>query len=175
MSPNSPFPSDGIRYQEAEAKYNIPAGARVNLSHPCPVNVQPFTFDPRQELEIQEVKFGFIPNSQDGTASRVRRRYRLQKGGNSQLVLVHYTRGPQTRESFMSYEPFRSLTIIHRHPTKPDESTCPRVSSAHRQRAGRFCRGRQIGTEILSSRNADARKLRTIDYAHRADWDGHEL
>ncbi|KIM43265.1 hypothetical protein M413DRAFT_399631 [Hebeloma cylindrosporum] len=76
LSPNSPFPSDGIRYQEAEAKYNIPAGAR--------------------ELEIQEIKFGFIPNSQDSTASRVRRRYRLHKGGNPQLVLVHYTRGPQT-------------------------------------------------------------------------------
>ena len=29
LSPNSPFPSDGIRYQDAEAKYTIPAGARV--------------------------------------------------------------------------------------------------------------------------------------------------
>lgn len=47
---------------------------------------------------MQEVKFGFIPGSQDTNASRVRRRYRLQKGGHSQLVLVHYTRGPATRE-----------------------------------------------------------------------------
>jgi hypothetical protein len=28
----------------------------------------------------------------------VRRRYRLSKGGNPQLMLVHYTRGPATRE-----------------------------------------------------------------------------
>ena len=43
------------------------------------------------------MKFGFIPGSSDTNASRVRRRYRLQKGGHSQLVLVHYTRGPATR------------------------------------------------------------------------------
>jgi hypothetical protein len=52
-----------------------------------------------QELEITEIKFGFIPDSQDTTAWRVRRRYRLHKGGHPQLVLVHYTRGPQTRQS----------------------------------------------------------------------------
>lgn len=46
-----------------------------------------------------EVKFGFIPNSQDNTAWRLRRRYRLHKGGHPQLNLVHYTRGPQARES----------------------------------------------------------------------------
>jgi hypothetical protein len=32
LSPNSPFPTDGIRYQDAEAKYIIPAGTRVS---PC--------------------------------------------------------------------------------------------------------------------------------------------
>lgn len=38
LSPNSPFPSDGIRYQDAEAKYTIPAGARVNLPFSCTVH-----------------------------------------------------------------------------------------------------------------------------------------
>ncbi|KDR82618.1 hypothetical protein GALMADRAFT_238026 [Galerina marginata CBS 339.88] len=73
---NSPYPNDGIRYQDSEVKYTIPAGPR--------------------ELEVYEVKYGFIPGSGDSNASRVRRRYRLVKGGNNQFVLVHYTRGPAT-------------------------------------------------------------------------------
>ncbi|KAF8967124.1 hypothetical protein BDZ97DRAFT_1656982 [Flammula alnicola] len=76
LPPNSPYPIDGIRYQDSEVKYTIPAGAR--------------------ELEIYETKFGFIPSSADANASRVRRRYRLTKGGHPQLMLVHYTRGPPT-------------------------------------------------------------------------------
>ncbi|KAF8195534.1 hypothetical protein BJ912DRAFT_957368 [Pholiota molesta] len=71
-----PFVIDGIRYQDSEVKYTIPAGTR--------------------ELEVWETKFGFIPNFQEANASRVRRRYRLSKGGNPQLMLVHYTRGPAT-------------------------------------------------------------------------------
>lgn len=39
-----------------------------------------------------EVKFGFVPG-QDTTAYRVRRRFRLLKGGHLQLVLIHYSRG----------------------------------------------------------------------------------
>jgi len=70
-----PFPPDGIRYQEQEQKAIIPAGNG-------------------RELEVMEVKFGFIPNSQDTTAWRVRRRYRLHKGGHPQLVIIHYGRGP---------------------------------------------------------------------------------
>jgi hypothetical protein len=51
-----------------------------------------------QEMEIGEVKFGFIPNSQDQQAWRFRRRYRLIKGTPCpQLVLVHYTRGQAAR------------------------------------------------------------------------------
>lgn len=40
-----------------------------------------------------EVKYGFLPNSSDGTAWRVRRRFRLTRGGHQQLVLIHYGRG----------------------------------------------------------------------------------
>jgi hypothetical protein len=45
---------------------------------------------------MHEAKFGFIPGSQDTAAWRLRRRFRLTKGGNPQLVLVHYTRGQPT-------------------------------------------------------------------------------
>ncbi|KAJ7282056.1 hypothetical protein C8J57DRAFT_1299320 [Mycena rebaudengoi] len=69
----SPFPNDGIRYQqEAETKYTVPAG-------------------PNRELEVQEAKFGYVPGH-DQAAWRTRRRFRLQKGGHPQLVLVHYSR-----------------------------------------------------------------------------------
>lgn len=56
-----------------------------------------------QEIEISEVKHGFVPNSQDTTAWRVRRRYCLHKGGHPQLVLVHYTRGPAIRQFVLVY------------------------------------------------------------------------
>ncbi|KAH7885073.1 hypothetical protein F5I97DRAFT_1937372 [Phlebopus sp. FC_14] len=69
------FPNDGIRYQDQETRYALSA----------PGN---------REIEVAEVKYGFVPNSSDTTAWRVRRRYRLQKGGHPQLSLVHYTRGP---------------------------------------------------------------------------------
>ncbi|KAJ7777366.1 hypothetical protein B0H16DRAFT_1505248 [Mycena metata] len=70
----STFPNDGIRYQEPETKYTIPAGGM-------------------RELEVHEVKFGFVPGADTG-AWRQRRRYRLAKGGHPQLILVHYVRGP---------------------------------------------------------------------------------
>lgn len=46
-----------------------------------------------------EIKYGFVPNAQETTAWRLRRRYRLVKGGHPQITLVHYTRGPVIRES----------------------------------------------------------------------------
>ncbi|KAJ7132252.1 hypothetical protein C8R44DRAFT_698632 [Mycena epipterygia] len=70
----APFPNDGIRYQEPETKYTMTLGGT-------------------RELEVHEVKFGFAPGV-DNAAWRQRRRYRLQKGGHPQLVLVHYSRGP---------------------------------------------------------------------------------
>ncbi|EIW81519.1 hypothetical protein CONPUDRAFT_165633 [Coniophora puteana RWD-64-598 SS2] len=68
------FPIDGIRYQEPENRMSIPVpGGR--------------------ELEVVEAKYGFVPGG-DQTAGRMRRRYRLHKGGHPQLTLVHYSRGP---------------------------------------------------------------------------------
>ncbi|KAG1890347.1 hypothetical protein F4604DRAFT_1643985 [Suillus subluteus] len=74
-NPSQPL-NDGIRWQDQESRYTIP--------------VQRGT----RELEVAEVKFGFIPNSQDTAAWRMRRRYRLHKGGHPQLVLIHYSRVP---------------------------------------------------------------------------------
>ncbi|KAN0139693.1 hypothetical protein V8E53_002355 [Lactarius tabidus] len=68
------FPLDGVRYLEQEQRYSIPIqGGR--------------------ELEVVEARHGFIPLSGEMAASRVRRRYRLVKGGHPFLVLVHYSRG----------------------------------------------------------------------------------
>ncbi|KNZ73233.1 SWI/SNF and RSC complexes subunit ssr4 [Termitomyces sp. J132] len=74
----SPFPNDGLRFQEQEVKFTMSAGNN-------------------RELEVHEVKFGFVPGGQDSNAWRCRRRYRLIKGGNPSLVLVHYTQGPQAQ------------------------------------------------------------------------------
>ncbi|PPR00439.1 hypothetical protein CVT24_004500 [Panaeolus cyanescens] len=76
LGSQSAFPNDGIRYQEPETRMTVPMNIR--------------------ELEVHEVKYGFIPGSTDTSASRFRRRYRIVKGGNPSLVLVHYTRGPAT-------------------------------------------------------------------------------
>ncbi|KAF9561307.1 hypothetical protein CPC08DRAFT_664416 [Agrocybe pediades] len=81
LPPNSPFPNDGIRFLDSEVKYIVPLGQR--------------------ELEIYEAKFGYVPGgpnqAPEPAASRLRRRYRLIKGGNTSLILVHYTRGPPTQ------------------------------------------------------------------------------
>ncbi|KAI0671187.1 hypothetical protein C8Q78DRAFT_844071 [Trametes maxima] len=71
--PQLPFPIDGLVYQDREQRYTISAGGG-------------------REMEVSEVKFGFIPGV-DTTAFRVRRRFRLSKGGHPQLVLIHYSRG----------------------------------------------------------------------------------
>ncbi|KAJ6581069.1 hypothetical protein B0H19DRAFT_1113509 [Mycena capillaripes] len=73
----SPFPNDGIRYQEPETKYTVSVAIGGT---------------PR-EVEVHEVKFGFVPNVDQG-AWRLRRRYRITKGGHPQLILAHYSRGP---------------------------------------------------------------------------------
>ncbi|KAJ7807300.1 hypothetical protein B0H14DRAFT_2873734 [Mycena olivaceomarginata] len=67
----SPFPNDGIRYQEPETKYTVS------------VTIQ----------GTPRVKFGFVPGM-DAGAFRQRKRYRMTKGGHPQMILVHYSRGP---------------------------------------------------------------------------------
>ncbi|KAI0251100.1 hypothetical protein BJV78DRAFT_508245 [Lactifluus subvellereus] len=72
--PGVPFPLDGIRYMEHEQRYS-------------------FSIQGGRELEVFEARHGFVPLSGEMVASRVRRRYRLVKGGHPYLVLVHYSRG----------------------------------------------------------------------------------
>ncbi|CAE6476798.1 unnamed protein product [Rhizoctonia solani] len=52
------------------------------------------TYRPSQDLEVHEVRFGFIPGVGEKEAGRVRKRYRLLHGGHPSIVLVHYTKGP---------------------------------------------------------------------------------
>ncbi|KIJ54452.1 hypothetical protein M422DRAFT_220678 [Sphaerobolus stellatus SS14] len=76
FNPNpSSFAPDGIRFLEQEKTFRIPAGLR--------------------ELEVSEVRYGFVPGVET-TASRSRRRYRIVKGGNPQLMLMHYFRADAT-------------------------------------------------------------------------------
>jgi hypothetical protein len=49
-----------------------------------------------------EARHGFVPLSGEMGASRVRRRYRLIKGGHPFLVLIHYSRGQSTRQYLVS-------------------------------------------------------------------------
>ncbi|KAI5116751.1 hypothetical protein M0805_001609 [Coniferiporia weirii] len=87
------FPNDGIRYQDQENRYSIPAGSG-------------------RELEISEIKCGFIPDSTDTSAYRVRRRFRLVKGGNPQLMLVHYSSGQAMQIiSALRSQPVRSYPL----------------------------------------------------------------
>ncbi|KIY52471.1 hypothetical protein FISHEDRAFT_69890 [Fistulina hepatica ATCC 64428] len=93
--PNSKaFPNDGIRWQEEEVMHPVSAGGN-------------------REMEVYEVKAGFAPGI-DELAWRVRRRFRLSKGGHPQLQLVHYSRG-QNRPiipSLMS-QPVRAYPLPH--------------------------------------------------------------
>ncbi|CAL1713720.1 unnamed protein product [Somion occarium] len=97
VPPQMSLPIDGIRYQDTEQSYRIPLGAG-------------------REMEIAEVKFGFVP-LQDQVAYRVRRRYRLNKGGHPQLVLIHYTRGQSVAIAPSMNTPVRAYPL--RTPNEP--------------------------------------------------------
>ena len=62
-------------------------------------------------MEVAEIKFGFIPNH-DQVAYRVRRRYRILKGGHPQLILIHYSRGQTTRAYSISETLGPSMLIL---------------------------------------------------------------
>jgi len=97
VPPQLSFPIDGLRYQDQEQRFVIPIGNG-------------------REMEIAEVKYGFIPQ-QDTAASRVRRRYRLTKGGHSQLILLYYTRGQSTPIAPSLNQPIRAYPL--RTPNEP--------------------------------------------------------
>lgn len=135
-----------------------------------------------QEMEIGEVKFGFIPNSQDQQAWRFRRRYRLLKGTPCpQLVLVHYTRGQAARAYNYSRNPWLAshgiliLTnidaeklIFHSHQSGSISTTRTRIPSPSYHRLRSFCCRRTCWTESPTSRKYNAwsdasRSLRNAD------------
>ncbi|TCD59780.1 hypothetical protein EIP91_011473 [Steccherinum ochraceum] len=97
VPPQLSFPIDGVRYQDQEQRYAMPIGNG-------------------REMEIAEIKYGFIPQ-QDQSASRVRRRYRLVKGGHSQLILLYYTRGQSAPIPPSLNQPIRAYPL--RTPNEP--------------------------------------------------------
>ena len=70
----------------------------------------------RQEVEVFEARHGFVPHSGEMVASRVRRRYRLLKGGHPYLVLVHYSRGQSMGQSSSFYF-FILVSLVSKRPT----------------------------------------------------------
>ncbi|KTW30392.1 uncharacterized protein T551_01675 [Pneumocystis jirovecii RU7] len=73
LSPESNMnpPSDGLQYMDSENCYRVDIGGNT--------------------VEIFEHKYGFHPATESHT-SRIRRRFRLIKGGNDQLWLIYYLR-----------------------------------------------------------------------------------
>ncbi|KAG4304222.1 hypothetical protein PORY_002403 [Pneumocystis oryctolagi] len=67
-------PPDGLQYMDTENCYRIDIGANT--------------------VEIFEHKYGFHPATESHT-SRIRRRFRLIKGGNDQLWLIYYLRSSE--------------------------------------------------------------------------------
>ncbi|KAI0783489.1 hypothetical protein C8Q75DRAFT_783256 [Abortiporus biennis] len=84
------IPIDGLRYMDNEQKAIFPVLGR--------------------ELEVCEIKYGFQPQI-DNIAYRVRRRFRLIKGGHPQLVLLHYSRGPSIAIMPSLNQPVRSYPL----------------------------------------------------------------
>jgi hypothetical protein len=82
-----------------------------------------------------EARHGFVPLIGEMVASRVRRRYRLIKGGHPFLVLIHYSRGQTIRKYFISLRfahginaPFLPLQFVTSRPARsagPASSTVP--------------------------------------------------
>jgi len=66
------LPPDGIRYLEDETRINMNSG--------------------QVELEVLESKSGYVPGV-DSVAWRVRRLFRLSKGGHGSMAMLHYSRG----------------------------------------------------------------------------------
>ncbi|KTW26475.1 hypothetical protein T552_02956 [Pneumocystis carinii B80] len=76
LSPESSMhpPPDGLQYMDSENCYRIDIGGNT--------------------VEIFEHKYGFHPVT-ESHASRIRRRFRLVKGGNDQLWLIYYLRSSE--------------------------------------------------------------------------------
>ncbi|EJT98626.1 hypothetical protein DACRYDRAFT_110532 [Dacryopinax primogenitus] len=69
---NVHWANDGVRFLENESSFRAQIAGH--------------------ELEVKETKYGFIPGAET-QANRVRRKFRLLKGGSPHLWLIHYTRG----------------------------------------------------------------------------------
>lgn len=73
-----------------------------------------------------ESKFGFIPGSGENVANRIRRKFRMIKGGNPQLTLVHYGRGQAVRKSPSLYKIYSNLSTLSTCSSTPFTRNCSR-------------------------------------------------
>ncbi|KAF9520847.1 hypothetical protein BS47DRAFT_1335516 [Hydnum rufescens UP504] len=87
------LPPDGIRYLEEEQRFAMSVGPNV-------------------EMEILETKGGFIPGGGDAFAWRVRRIFRLTKGGHPSMAILHYSRGtPMPIPPHLINQPVRAYPL----------------------------------------------------------------
>jgi len=108
LSPNSPFPSDGIRYQEPEAKYTIPAGARVKLPSCQLFNITQLDTTrnskcKRSSLALYPILKTALRRVSEGATDSTR-----AETPNSSSFTIHEG---LRHVSFMPYKPFHSLKI----------------------------------------------------------------
>ncbi|EIN12288.1 hypothetical protein PUNSTDRAFT_141043 [Punctularia strigosozonata HHB-11173 SS5] len=92
---NQVFPNDGVRYLDPGHVATSPVAGN-------------------RELEVIEDKCGFAPG-QDRVADRVRRRFRIVRGGHPQLVLVHYTRD---RQQYLQIPPAIANQPVRQYPIR---------------------------------------------------------
>ncbi|KAF8339596.1 uncharacterized protein EI90DRAFT_3037192 [Cantharellus anzutake] len=86
------LPLDGVRYLEEEQRYNLNVGRGL-------------------ELEVMESRGGFVPGD-DHYAWRIRRLYRLTKGGHPSMALLHYSKGnPQAIPPQIANQPVRHYPL----------------------------------------------------------------
>ena len=117
-------------------------------------------------MEVSESKFGFIPDSNDTAAFRVRRRFRLSKGGNPQLMIVHYTIGQSARASELFFFLITCSSYCHSHPPCPPKPARPRLPSSPSYRIAHVCERRKARPACFNATTA------TNAFGIRDPWNG---
>ena len=88
-----------VSREQATVHYSY--GGRSSASfHPLRYRCSLLVCDTRVwEVEVMKSKHVFAPGSGENVASCTRQKFRLVKGGNPQLILVHYCSGQAVRKS----------------------------------------------------------------------------
>ncbi|KAF8311056.1 hypothetical protein DL93DRAFT_2083724 [Clavulina sp. PMI_390] len=87
------LPPDGIRYLEQDTRSIVQ--------------------NPQFDLEVIESRGGFIPGK-DQVAHRIRRVFRLARGGHPSMAMLHYSRGPPIQiPQHLLHQPVRAYPLRH--------------------------------------------------------------